>query len=163
GSMRLRDILLGSICILALAVPAMAQTTYTCVLTGASEVPATGSTATGNATVVLNVGHNQISVSCQFQNLQGTYTFAHIHGPTPAGTNAGVNWDLTSPSVPWVFSNANHDGSLTNYVILGITATDVNNLNAFQFYMNVHSTAFPGGEIRGQVGSSAVPTARTTW
>ena len=72
--MRLRDILLTSVCSLALAAPAMAQTTYTAVLTGASEVPPIVTQATGNATVVLNAAQTQISISCQFQNLTGTYT-----------------------------------------------------------------------------------------
>ena len=101
--MRLRDIILGSVCTLALAAPAMAQTTFVCVLSGTSEVPANGSPATGNATVVLNAAQTQISISCQFQNLTGTYQSSHIHGPGPAGTNQPVKWGFTSPAAPWVF------------------------------------------------------------
>jgi len=85
-----------SVCSLVLAVPAMAQTTYTAVLTGvltgASEVPPVLTQATGNATVLLNAAQTQISISCQFQNLTGTYTASHIHGPAPVGVNAGVKW-----------------------------------------------------------------------
>jgi len=161
--MRVRDILLGGICILALAVPALAQTTYTTVLSGSSEVPANASSATGNVTVVLDVTQTQISISCQFQNLAGTYQLSHIHGPIPAGQNAGVKWSFVAPTAPWVFANSNHDGTLSNYVITGITATDVTNLNQGLFYVNIHSTSFPAGEIRGQLGSSPVPTVRTSW
>jgi len=144
-------------------VPAMAQTTYVAVLSGASEVPTTGSSATGNATVVLNAAQTQISISCQFQNLSGTYSASHIHGPAPVGTNASVKWGFLPPAAPWVFSNSNHDGTVSNFVVTGITATDVSNLNAGLFYVNVHSSTFPGGEIRGQLGSQPVPTSKTTW
>ena len=161
--MRLRDILLTSVCSLALAVPAMAQTTYTAVLTGASEVGPVVTQATGNATVVLNAAQTQISISCQFQNLTGTYSASHIHGPAPVGVNASVKWGFLPPTAPWVFSNANHDGTLSNFVVAGITATDVSNLNAGLMYVNVHSSSSPGGEIRGQLGSQPTPTTSTTW
>ena len=161
--MRLRDILLTSTCALAIAASASAQTTYTTLLSGASEVPPTGSAASGTCTVVLNAAHTQISISCQFQNLVGTYSASHIHGPAPVGVNAPVKWGFSPPAAPWVFSNANHDGTLSNFVVTGITATDVTNLNNGQFYANVHSSSFPGGEIRGQVGSESVPTIKSNW
>ena len=67
--MRPRDILFLSLCTLAIAATASAQTTYTAVLSGASEVPANGSTATGSITVVLNAAQTELSITCQFQNL----------------------------------------------------------------------------------------------
>lgn len=161
--MRLRDIILASVCTLALAAPAMAQTTYVCVLSGTSEVPANASPATGNATVVLNAAQNQLSVSVQFHNLVGTYTASHIHGPGAAGTNQPVKWGFVGVPAGWVFSNANHDGTLSNFIVNGITPTDVTNLNNGQFYVNIHSNTFPGGEVRGQLGSQPVPTMKTTW
>ena len=85
--MRLRDIFLASACTLALAAPAMAQTTYVCVLSGLSENPPNASPATGNATVVLNAAGTQLSISVQYQGLVSAYTASHIHGPAPAGTN----------------------------------------------------------------------------
>jgi len=158
-----RYFVLATALALAIAAPAAAQTTYVCVLSGGTEVPANATGATGNATAVLNAAQTQLSVSCQFQNLTGTYAASHIHGPAPAGANANVKWDFSAPTAPWVFTNTNHNGTVTNFVVPGITAADVTNLNAGQFYVNVHSTVFPGGEIRGQLGSSPVPGAKTTW
>ena len=161
--MRLRDIFLASACTLALAAPALAQTTYVCVLSGGTEVPPVTTQANGNATVVLDASQTQLSISCQFQNLTGTYQSSHIHGPGPAGTNQPVKWGFSSPAAPWVFTNTNHDGTISNFLVTGIVAADVTNLNNGQFYVNVHSTVFPGGEIRGQLGSNPVPTLKTTW
>jgi hypothetical protein len=160
---RLRDIILASVCTLALAAPAMAQTTYICVLSGASESPANASPATGNATVVLNAAQTQLSVSVQFQNLVPPYTASHIHGPAPAGTNAAVKWGFIGVPAGWVFGSGTTSGTLTNFLVTGITPTDVTNLNNGQFYVNIHSTTFPGGELRGQLGSAPVPTLKTTW
>lgn len=160
--MRLRGFL-PSLCFLAIAGTASAQATYVAVLTGANEVPSVTTPATGTATVVLNAANTQLSITCQFHNLIGTYTASQIHGPAPLGTNAVVKWAFLPPTAPWSLSNANHDGTVTGFVVTGITATDVANLNNGQFYVNVRSTQFAGGEIRGQLGSAPVPTAKTSW
>lgn len=161
--MRLRDLILASICTLALAAPAFAQTTYVGVLSGSSESPPNGSPATGNCSVVLNAAGTQLSISVQFQNLVAAYTASHIHGPAPAGTNAPVKWGFNGVPAGWVFNAATTSGTLTNFLVTGITPTDVTNLNNGQFYVNIHSTTFPGGELRAQLGSAPVPTAKSTW
>jgi hypothetical protein len=161
--MRLRDILFTSLSTLAIAATASAQTTYTTVLSGLNEVPTVSTAASGSATVVLNAAQTQLSITCQFANLSTAYTASHIHGPAPLGVNAGVKWGFVGLPAGWVFSNANKDGTLTNFLVTGIVAADVTNLNNGQFYVNVHSTLNPGGEIRGQLSSSPVPTAKTTW
>jgi hypothetical protein len=161
--MRFRDILFTSICTLAIAATASAQTTYTTVLSGLNEVPTVTTPATGTATVVLNAAQTQLSVTCAFQNLVGTYTASHIHGPAPLGVNAGVKWGFVGAPAGWIFTNSTHDGTLTNFLVTGIIAADVTNLNNGQFYVNVHSNVNPGGEVRGQLSSAPVPTAKTTW
>ncbi len=161
--MQLRHSIAATMLGLTLASAAVAQTTFVAVLTGGSEVPPVATAAVGNATVVLNAAQTQLSISVQFQNLIGTYTASHIHGPAPAGVNAGVKWGFVGLPAGWVFANANHDGTLTNFLVTGITPTDVANLNAGQFYVNIHSNVFPGGELRGQLGSQPVPTSKTTW
>ena len=161
--MRLRDIVVASACALLFAAPAMAQTTYTCVLSGASETPANGSAGTGNGTVVLNAAQTQLSISVQYQSMTAAYTASHIHGPAPLGTNAGVRGGVIGTPAGWVFGPGSTSGTITNFLVTGITATDVSNLNAGLFYVNIHSQSFPGGELRGQLGSQPVPTMKSTW
>ena len=62
-----------------------------------------------------------------------------------------------------MFGGGSTSGTLTNFLVTGITPTDVTNLNNGQFYVNIHSTTFPGGELRGQLGSQPVATMKTTW
>lgn len=160
--MRFRYAVLALACTLAFAAAAQAQTTYVGVLTGGTEVPPVSTPATGNATVVLNAAQTQISISVQFQNLIGTYSASHIHGPAPAGSNAAVKWGFSGTAAGWVFTNSNHDGTISNF-LAAVVATDVTNLNSGNFYVNVHSTSFPGGELRAQLGSAPVPTEKSSW
>jgi hypothetical protein len=161
--MQPRHSLLAAVLGLAVASNSLAQTTYTTVMTGGNEVPPVVTTATGTASVVLDAAQTQLSITCSFQNLIGVYTLSHIHGPATPGVNAGVRWGFVAPAAPWVFSNGNHDGTITNFIVSPVNATDVANLNAGLFYVNVHSDFRPGGEIRGQLGLAPVPTAKTTW
>ena len=158
--MRLRALILASFCTLALAASAMAQTTYVCVLSGLSESPPNASPATGNATCVLDAAGTTLTCTVQFQNLTSGWTASHIHGPAPAGVNAAVKWGLLTG---WVFGPGNQSGTLTNFVIAGITPADKVDLDAGRFYVNIHTSQNPGGELRGQMASSVVPTLKTTW
>lgn len=160
--MRHRYLILASVLGLALAVPAFAQTTYSTTLTGLNEVPANPSPATGAATCVVNAAGTQVAISCSFQNLIGTYTASHLHGPAGVGFNAGVQIGFVPPAAPWVFANSNHDGTLTNYTV-PISAAQITMLANGQMYVNVHSSNFPGGEIRGQLALGPVPVDKTTW
>jgi hypothetical protein len=87
-----------------------------------------------------------------YSDLLAAETGAHIHGPAPAGTNAGVIFPLPlgSPKVGTV-------GPLT--------ASQITYLNGGLLYVNVHSVLYPGGEIRGQIvaGSCTVPVDDSTW
>ena len=161
--MRFGTLFLGAAFITAIALPAAAQTTYTTTLLGVNEVPSVATAASGSATVILDVTGTQLSVSVNFANLTGTYTASHIHGPAAVGVNAAVKWGFVGLPAGWVFSNANQDGVLTNFLVTGITPTDVTNLNNGQFYVNVHSTVAPGGEIRGQLNQAVVPSQKYSW
>lgn len=162
--MRLVTLTSALLLTVGLASFAAAQTTYTTTLSGLNEVPTNPSVGTGSATVVLNAAQNQLSVTVNFQNIGGTYTASHIHGPTAATANGPVKWGFVGVPAGWIFSNGNHDGVLTNFIVTGITPTDVANLNAGLFYVNVHSNTFPGGELRGQLSVlNVVPTRPSTW
>ena len=164
--MRLRHSILTAALALAIAAPLLAQTTYTTVMTGGEEVPPVITTGTGTATVVLNAAQTEVSITCSFQNLIGVYTLSHIHGPAAPGVNAGVRFGFVGPpngAAPWVYANGMHDGTITNFVVAGVNAADVTNLNNGLMYVNIHSDFRPGGEIRGQLRIAQVPTEKTTW
>ena len=139
--------------VMVLAAPVAAQQYFRAVLDGAQEVPPSGSPANGVGCFVLNPD-NTLDYLVSFAGLVGTETAAHIHGPAPAGINAGVVF-------PFVVGNpkAGTFGPLT--------AQQVADLSGGLYYVNIHTTAFPGGEIRGQIlrseTSCAVPTDETTW
>jgi hypothetical protein len=137
----------------ATAAPA-SHTVFSANLTGTAEVPPSGSAATGFATVALSDDHSTITVSGGFSNLQGNANGAHIHGPAPPGMNAGIIFPLSGfPSAP--------SGSIPEQSF-PITPTQLAQLQAGNHYVNVHSTVFPGGEIRGQLGPATVFRANLT-
>jgi hypothetical protein len=108
-------------------------------LTGDQEVPPTGSTGSGTAAVTLDRASNELAWRITYNGLSGPATAAHFHGPASPGSNAGVEVnlgdDLASP--------------ITGSTIL--TDTQEQQLQAGQWYVNVHTAAHPDGEIRGQV------------
>lgn len=155
--MRLRDTLIALAATLVITGTAQAVTGYSAMLTGSQEVPPVATSATGSVTAVLNNAGTQLSLSVQFQNLIGTWTGSHVHGYAPAGSNAGVRFGF-SPTL----SNGNRDGVFNG--VWNLTATDVTNLNAGLLYVNIHSTSFPGGEIRGQLmPDNTVSANASTW
>ena len=73
-----------------------------------------------------------------YTGLTGPATMAHFHGPALPGANAAVVLPL-----PGAASPASGEGTLT--------AAQVADLMAGKWYINVHTAANPGGEIRGQL------------
>jgi uncharacterized repeat protein (TIGR01451 family) len=116
-------------------------TLFTATLTGAQEVPPNNSTGTGTATLMLSPDEQTARLALNFSGLSNSQTTAHIHGPGAPGVSAGVLFPLPN-------------GNLSDFVI-GLSATDVQNLKNGLLYINVHSSNFPSGEIRGQFGASA--------
>ncbi len=119
-----------------LATAARAETTFIVRLSGAQEVPPNNSTAAGACVAVLNDAQTELAVTCT-HNVQNV-TAAHIHR-APRGTNGGVVFPFNSPASPM-------QGTWMN-----MTNQNVQDLFAENLYVNVHSTAFPGGEIRAQI------------
>lgn len=130
----LRTLLIASACLLT--VPAFAEK-YTAQLTGAQEVPPTGSAGTGMATVTLD--GDKISYEVDYKGLTGPATAGHIHGPADMGANAGV-------AVPFKdVASSPVKGTAT------LTAQQVADLKAGKDYVNIHTEKNKGGEIRGQL------------
>ncbi|HTV36817.1 MAG TPA: CHRD domain-containing protein [Xanthobacteraceae bacterium] len=122
-----------------------ATTTFKADLKGSSEVPSNTTSGTGSATVTLDPATNKITWNVTFSGLTGPATAAHIHGPAPAGKNAGVMIWLSEKGKP-AASPLTGSGSLT--------AAQASDLMNGQCYVNVHTAANPGGEIRGQLVKS---------
>jgi uncharacterized repeat protein (TIGR01451 family) len=116
-------------------------TVFVSSLSSSQVVPPANSTATGKATLMLSPDENSARVALNFTGLLGSETTAKIHGPAAAGANAPVLFELPS-------------GQVSDFAI-SLTAAQVQNLKAGQFYIDVDSSGFPNGEIRGQFQSPA--------
>jgi hypothetical protein len=112
-------------------------------LYGAQEVPPNPSPALGNIAGTYNPATNTLSFALQFTGLVAPTTAAHFHAPAAPGVNAGVAIPLAG------FPTGVTSGSYANSYVL----TDVQEaqLLAGLMYLNVHTTAYPGGEIRAQM------------
>ena len=119
--------------------PAATNTvTFKAVINGASETPANSSLATGTATFTYNTVTYVLSGSVTYTGIVATA--AHIH-KAAVGVPGGVIFPLgSSPySSPMSFTSP------------ALTAAQRADLMAGMYYVNIHSTAFPAGEIRGQL------------
>ncbi|MBR0793405.1 CHRD domain-containing protein [Bradyrhizobium manausense] len=108
-------------------------------LDGKSEVPATTSSGTGKADLDYDAATKKLSWKVTYSGLTGAATAAHFHGPAEAGKNAGV-----MVPIPGIASSP-VEGSAT------LTDAQASDLLAGKLYVNIHTAANPGGEIRGQV------------
>ncbi len=117
-----------------------ASTTFKADMKASSEVPPNTTAGTGSATVTLD--GDKITWNVTFSGLSGPATAAHIHGPAPAGKNAGVLVWLSTKGKP---ATSPLTGSAT------LTAAQASDLMNGECYVNVHTAKDPGGEIRGQL------------
>ena len=108
-------------------------------LDGKSEVPATTSSGTGTADLDYDAASKKLSWKLTYSGLSGPATAAHFHGPAEPGKNAGV-----AVAIPKATSSP-VEGSAT------LTDAQASDLLAGKLYVNIHTAANPGGEIRGQV------------
>jgi CHRD domain/PEP-CTERM motif len=133
-------------------------------LSGANENPANASPGTGTADIEFDTVLRTLSLDVTFADLVGTTTAAHIHCCTPPTGNAGVATQVpsfigfpmgvTSGAYLQVF-----DMTLASFYNPAFIAAHGGTVDgAFDFlvagmldgqtYLNIHSTQFPGGEIR---------------
>jgi CHRD domain len=124
----------------ALVTPAWAATEhFHADMLGPSEVPANATAGTGTVDATLDTATKKLDYKVTWSGLTGPATMAHIHGPAPAGKNAGVIVPLgDSPSSPITGSAP-------------LTDAQVAALENGMYYVNVHTDAHKGGEIRGQL------------
>jgi len=122
----------------AFAGPAFAEK-FKAALDGKSEVPANTSAGTGTADIDYDAATKKLSWKLTYSGLSGPATAAHFHGPAEAGKNAGVAVAIPNATASPVEGNAT------------LTDAQASDLMAGKYYVNVHTQANPGGEIRGQV------------
>jgi CHRD domain len=138
---------------------------FTAFLNGHNETPAMHTNGTGKLTLTIN-SNNTMSYSLTYSGLSGAVAAAHVHlaqpnvaggvvfflcggggkpscpaGGTPVtGTISAA--DILSPTNPYQGINAGDFAGIVQEIRAGFT------------YANVHTASFPGGEIRGQLGSN---------
>ena len=114
-----------------------AVVSYKATLTGASEVPPVTTSATGTAAVNVDTATKKLSWTVTYTGL--TAAAAHIHCGAAAGANAGVAVNFgTNLASPIQGSGEMTDAQLAD-------------LEAGNCYVNIHTAANKGGEIRGQL------------
>jgi len=140
--------------------------TLTTTLTGPNESPPNASTATGVGTVVFDLATHTLTVAESFSGLTSGTTASHIHccTTTPGSGTAGVATQVptfsllplgvTSGSFTQTFDSSLATTYNPAFVTLAgsVSAAETmlfNGLLAGEAYLNIHTTQFPGGEIRG--------------
>jgi hypothetical protein len=108
-------------------------------LNGASEVPPTASPGSGTAS--FSLVPSALNYTLTFTNILSPATGAHIHAPADTTHNANVIIPFAPPSATaaTISGTASLDSQQLLDLISGLS------------YVNVHSTNYPNGEIRGQL------------
>jgi hypothetical protein len=126
-------------CLMGIAWAEMAQAeSFKVQLSGAQEVPPVQTSGTGTADLTYDPSTRVVTWTIAYSGLSGTATMAHFHGPTG------------SKIVIWLSKK----GSPAESPIKGESTLDPEHAQLFEsgdLYINVHTQAHPGGELRGQV------------
>lgn len=169
----------------AFAAPVWAQTAFSADLEGAQEVPPVATAASGTATLTLNAAGDALTYTIVIDGLDmGPLAGVPDQTADPNDDVVGLHIHNAAPGVngPIVFGMANPGHDPDDIVILangspggtvsGIweetdpanspLSVETANLFAGTLYVNAHTVANPGGEIRGQISESinslAIPT-----
>jgi hypothetical protein len=164
---------------LARALPVL----YDVSLTGAAESPPNASPGTGVGEVSVDNATHQMRVTVAFSGLIGMVTASHIHAATAvAGTGtAGVATQTpTFIGFPSAVTAGSYDHTFDMTVASSYNATFLNNATNLgntmtaeaslyqamaegKAYLNIHSSVYGGGEIRGFLVPRAVATENGSW
>jgi hypothetical protein len=125
--------------LLAFASPSYAETMqFKADLKGSAEVPPNQTAGSGTITATYDTSTKQLAWDGEYSGLTGPATAAHFHGPAESGKNAGVAVPITPATSPL-------HGSAT------LTDAQASDLMAGSWYVNIHTEANKGGELRGQL------------
>ncbi len=119
----------------------------TITLSGAQEVPANASTGTGTGQISFNPTTKIINYSFSWQlgSTTATTTNMHFHGAEDGS-------DIKSSVVVIGITGfpTTSTGTMTGQTV-ALTDAQVNQLLAGKWYLNIHSSTVPGGELRGNI------------
>jgi MYXO-CTERM domain-containing protein len=166
-----------------LPAPATDAAAITFLSTGTNEVPPTGSPGTGHATAVLDPVANTLHVDVTLSGLETGTTASHIHCclPFPGATGLNVGVATTVPTFPGfplgvTAGTYSHDFSLLDPAtynpafvtaeggtIAAAEAALVAGIEDRETYLNIHTTLFPTGEIRGFLNPTPEPATLLLW
>jgi hypothetical protein len=154
---RVLSLTIAGLFTLAFSAAAQAQT-FTATLHGGNENPGVVTGSAGTATVTLNTATNTITYRVEVYNMPVGTTASHIHVGAQ-GVNGPVVINLTVPA-GGISNDFALTGTATTTDLVARAAQGINSWEDFvqalllgNMYVNVHSTANPGGEIRGQLTS----------
>jgi hypothetical protein len=152
---------------------------YNATMSGPNESPSNASPGTGFATIVYNPTAHLLSVTMMFIGLVAGTTASHIHAATPspfAGTAGVATTTPTFAGFPLGVTSGSFAITLdltqsSSYNPAYVSANGGTNASAEaalasamasgESYLNIHTNAFPGGEIRGFL--VAAPETGATW
>jgi hypothetical protein len=115
---------------------------FTTTLTGAAEVPGPGDPdGSGTATITLNYGQSTVCWEITVSNIALPATGAHIH-EGPVGVAGPIDVALSPP-----------DASGSSSGCASVDREEIKEIiqHPEEYYVNVHTTEYPGGAIRGQL------------
>jgi len=143
-------------------------------LSGAAEIPPTGSPGTGFAHVTIDDTAHTLRVQATFSGLTSTTVASHIHCCAPQPANVGVATTVpTFPGFPLGVMSGTYDNTFntlldSTYNPEFLTASGGTAVSAEaglfagmllgQSYLNIHTNLFPSGEIRGVLVTPEVGT-----
>ncbi len=152
---------------------------YSTTLSGPAESPPNASAGTGFAFVTLDLTLKTMRLQTTFSGLTGNVTASHIHAatalpgvgtagvatqtPTFSGFPLGNTFGMYDNTFDMTLASSFNPAYITAHG--GTTAQAFTDLSTAiaggQAYLNVHSSAFPGGEVRGFLAPAAAPEPGT--
>lgn len=129
---------------------------YTVSLDGAQDG---GGARQGSGSGTLSLSGVSLSLNITYSGLSAPATADHIHGPAVPGVNAGVLYPLTSITTLGTSGTINGTVTLVDGTGGFTLAQQRSQLDSGLWYINIHNSVFPGGEIRGQILPVPEPSA----
>ena len=127
------------------------------IMSSAQETPAVPSSALGTMDVFYSKETRTLSYTVTWSGLTDSLSLMHIHGLGPTGFAAGVVQNIVAASNS-IFPQKTSgkytflkSGTISGTLLAdGVAVKEQDILNGV-YYMNIHTPAYPAGEIRGQI------------